>query len=330
MRRNLLLGITLACLLPSLICTAEAGPIRDALRGKRDGGPSSGSPIGSSEAPRLVEMTYQGTTRSYSIYVPAHLPVRGKHAAVFVFHGGGGNAEHAISASQMVKAADSNDFIAVFPNSGESQWNDGRVKADQSKDDVGFIRAIIEQITRENHVDPARIYTSGISNGGMFSQRLACDAADLFRGYGIVAANMPEDLAPACRPSRPVPLVFFNGVADKIMPFEGGDIKSSPLLGIGGSVLSRDKTAAFWAQQDKCQKTTGNHKLPDTANDDTSVQVESFFNCAGGVHLEFYSIEGGGHNWPGSQQSKRLFTGNVSQDIDATATMIRFFKRYGL
>jgi len=147
----------------------------------------------------------------------------------------------------------------------------------------------------------------------------------------VVAATMPADLALDCVPGRPLPLIFFNGTDDRLMPFEGGEIASLRLLGIGvgGSVLSQSATRDFWASAFGCDTAGAPRALPDIADDGTTVTRQDIGDCRDGADLAFLTITGGGHNWPGSGPGRR-FAGTVSADIDATAEMLAFFARHGL
>jgi poly(3-hydroxybutyrate) depolymerase len=52
-------------------------------------------------------------------------------------------------------------------------------------EDVGFMRAIVEQVSSRGCVDQRRIYATGMSKGGMMSFHLACDASDMFAARGV-------------------------------------------------------------------------------------------------------------------------------------------------
>ena len=48
----------------------------------------------------------------------------------------------------------------------------------QGVDDVGFVNAMIDAVDAAYCVDPKRVYAAGFSNGGMLSNRLACELGD--------------------------------------------------------------------------------------------------------------------------------------------------------
>lgn len=283
--------------------------------------------------PGLTEefITSGGLKRSYYLHVPTALAGKAGVPAVFVFHGGQGTGLDAASSSNMAAAGDAAGFISVFPNA-TSQWNDGRATTATSVDDVAFVRDVIADLARRDGVDPARVFASGVSNGGMFTQRLACDAADAFKAFGVVAAYLPADYQAACHPAHALPITFFNGTTDPIMPWNGGAIATSSGgdLGQGGNVLSHSQTMAFWSQVNACATLTGPSDWPDQYRDGTAVQSEGLSGCTGGVKMDIYIITNGGHTWPGSGAAPSPVTGLTSKEINATNQMVAFFQSYGL
>ncbi|MDP3340272.1 PHB depolymerase family esterase [Frigidibacter sp.] len=333
MRRIFLIATTTLAIAATLGCAAaQDRPIRDAIKERRAARAAAPAAPSSVAGMQLVEMSFQGRPRSYYVYVPRGAQGRGGLSAVMVLHGGQGSGEGIASTTGMTSAADQVGFVALFPNSDGKQWNDGRASTRSNIDDVGFLRAVIADASARFGVDSSRVFASGLSNGGLMTQRLACDAAGSFRAFGVVVANMPADLRASCSPARPVPMMFFNGTADNLMPYAGGEIKSLKALGMGagGEVLSYEQTKAFWAGVDGCGGSTGQVAVPDRAKDGTEVSVEQFRSCSGGAELTFYTVEGGGHTWPGSAGGRSRMSGAVTQDISATSELVRFFGRYGL
>jgi len=206
--------------------------------------------------------------------------------------------------------------------------NDGRITMSSSPDDVVFLRELIAGIAQKSGGDPTRVFIAGISNGGMMALRMACDAADVVTAIGAVAANMPAGLIHHCRPSRPVPVVRFNGTGDRIMPWSGGSIARSKIFDApGGEVVSAMDTFDFWSQIDGC-----GHKTVDTVPA-THVERHTSWDCQAGSQVILYAIARGGHGWPGSTPRtgfERAIAGYVTTEISASVILIQFFHQYGL
>ncbi|QIB35187.1 alpha/beta hydrolase family esterase [Ancylobacter pratisalsi] len=279
--------------------------------------------------PQKGSLMVGGEERTYTLFRPA--AKGGPKPIVMMLHGGGGDGARMVKQTGLARYVDSNDFIAVFPDAGGTQWNDGRETTRSNRDDVAFLLALIRKLVAEAGADPRRVFVAGVSNGGMLAQRLACEAAGSVTAAGVVIANLPSALAASCHPARPVPMVFFISTDDPIMPFAGGDVKAGMLRGAGGKVISGLKTVNFWARVNGCGADTST-PLPDRTDDGTMVVLHSFACPA--ASTQFYEIRGGGHTWPGGAVSDRPFVrrlvGNTSQDIHATELMIQFFHRYGL
>ncbi|MGZ9809216.1 alpha/beta hydrolase family esterase [Pseudoroseicyclus sp. H15] len=327
-RRIAVLSALLALLAGAACSQGQGdGPIREAIRDRLRGGDEAN--VQAESGMQLINISHGGQERSYYASVPPGggngLPV------VMVFHGGEGDPTDAAAASGLGGSGAGRNFVALFPSSGNSQWNDGRNETANGRDDVGFALAVLSDAVSRFGVDPSRAFAAGASNGGLFTERLACEASGTFAAFAVIAATMPADLAERCRPAAPVPMIFFMGTGDRLMPYEGGEIASMPMLGVGvgGTVYSAQQTQDFWARQNSCGSGR-TEQLPDTTNDGTTAEVTRY-DCSGGANLTFVTIEGGGHNWPGATaMAARRLSGTVSQDVDATSRMLGFFQRYGL
>jgi polyhydroxybutyrate depolymerase len=283
-----------------------------------------------------VELVHQGTHRSYLVAVPDGTRGGAPVAAVMVFHGGGGDGQGVARLTGFASAAVRGRFVAVFPNGGRDgsePWNDGRRTTASEKDDVGFVMAIIDRLVAANNVDPRRIFAAGVSNGGMFVQRLACEASGRFAAYAAVIANLPADLEPRCAPSTPVPMLLISATDDAVMPWAGGEIAHRRRLGIGagGLVISTPETAHFWARANGCANEPTRQPLPDRVDDGTTIVRHAYSGCRENAAVTLYEIQGGGHVWPGGAASaSRRIAGARTQELDATAVIVEFFRQYGL
>jgi polyhydroxybutyrate depolymerase len=257
-----------------------------------------------------------GLTRRYFLYVPTSWH-RGRPAPlILVFHGGGGRASGIAPHTGFSRLADREGFVVAYPQGLRGRWNDGRGFAAAAQDDVGFVRALLDTLTRELGIDPRRVYATGISNGAMFAYRLACDLPGTFAAVAPVAGAMPADLADGCAHVEPMSVLAFQGTTDPLMPYAGG--------GLGRRrVLSAEQSIAFWAALSECAVAPVTADEPDRVADGTRVRHTTYIGCREGRSVELYTIEGGGHTWPGGPAAASR-VGRVTRDIDATELIWEF------
>jgi polyhydroxybutyrate depolymerase len=78
-------------------------------------------------------------------------------------------------------------------------------------DDLAFVDAMLDLLSREYAVDASRIYASGFSNGGQMTSRLALERYDRFAAIAAAAGGLA--MAPAPIP-RPMSFVWSVGTLD--------------------------------------------------------------------------------------------------------------------
>jgi polyhydroxybutyrate depolymerase len=279
-------------------------------------GPLSAQSTAPAEQRRTLRV--EGVERSYFLYVPASHRGTGSPALVLVFHGAGGRAQGFARHTGFSAVAEREGFVVVYPQGLERRWNDGRGRG-STHDDVGFVRVLVDTLRRELGVDPRRIYATGISNGAMFSYRLACDLPGVLAAIAPVAGALPVQLAPGCGHTTAVSVVSFQGTAVRLVPYAGG--------GVGrrrGSVLGAERSIAFWGEIDGCAGQPSTTIEPDRVRDGTRVRRLEYADCREGRAVELYTIEGGGHTWPGGP-GVGLIVGRVSRELDATQLIWAFF-----
>jgi polyhydroxybutyrate depolymerase len=270
-------------------------------------------------------ITVAGVTRSYLLHVPISYNASTATPAVVLLHGGNGSATTIGNVTSTNGGfnglADAKGFIAVYPDAVGGNWDDGRESIPNKTNDVAFIAAALDAIAFDYHVNTSKVYVAGISNGGMMSQRLACELPSRFAAVAVVAANMPTALASVCNPGQAIPITFLLGDADPLMPFTGGVVRGA----IGGNVLSAAASVDFWASRNGA-RFSASQALPnsDTA-DGTTTQLDTFKAAARGDVL-FYKVAGGGHTWPGgTQYASAVLIGAVARDFSANDAIWAFF-----
>lgn len=271
---------------------------------------------------RQEHLNVGGVDRTYFLHIPESVAKSGSLPLVLVFHGGGGHASTMPNFTHFDTIADCERFLVAYPESFNKSWNDTRGLS--PADDVGFIRALIAELQRSHHVDPKRIYAAGISNGGFFSNRLACDLTDKLAAIASVAATMPETLVPVCKPSAPISVMYIHGTKDPLVHIDGG-----PVLRDRGVAISLAQAQEFWREWDGTSSAAAVENRPDQAHDGTSVHREAYGGGKQGTEVVVYTIEGGGHTWPGGPQYLPVFlVGKASHNLDATEAIWGFFKKH--
>ncbi len=280
-----------------------------------------------------------GRERTFRLYVP---PTHSGARPVPLFialHGGGGTgaAMERLAATGLNRIAARDGFIVVYPDGVERHWNDGRGVTDyrahrENIDDVGFIATLIDHLAQTHGVDRGRVYAAGISNGGLFSQRLARELAPRIAAIGVVAISMSDKIALMRAPARPVPVVLVPGTDDPLVPWAGGDLGFAGSRRKVGTVLSVAETVAAWASLNRCSPPPAVTWEPDRSpQDGTRVRREAYGPCGDGSEVVLYAVEGGGHTWPGGWQylPERL-VGRTSRDIDANEILWGFFRKHAI
>jgi len=286
-------------------------------------------------------ITHDGYRRTYWIYDPRsgkEAAFTGKRSLILALHGGGGKAEEFDnifgSATSMRELAKREDALIVYPQGYERQWNDGRavshIPAQKLQiDDIGFLSALIDLMIAKRDADPLRVYATGISNGGFMSNRVACELSDKVAAVGIVTAGMPVKLAAYCKPTEPVAVLIMNGTEDPLCPFNGGNVGSKRRP--RGEMMSALDSFQFWLQRAGYQEAAPRMRLvalPDTDKTDGTQVFKQSFAGKNGQEIMLYTVENGGHTWPGGRQYlPKFLIGKVSRDIDGTNEIWDFFSR---
>ncbi len=276
----------------------------------------------------LRKLQVDGRERSYFIHLPPGYDASKPAPVVLAFHGAGTNAPIMALSSGLSSKADEAGFIAVYPNgTGEGDlllvWNAGGYRGPNARnrpDDVAFVAALLDDLETVVDVDPKRVYATGMSNGGMMCYRLAADLSDRIAAVAPVSGTMAVD---KCRPKRPVAVIHFHGTADKLVPFEGASERTAKFL----SFKSVEETIRIWAKLNGCSPEAAVTQLPDTADDGCTVKKAVYGPGKEGTVVTLYTIEGGGHTWPGRQWPVP-WLGKTTRDISTNDLIWEFFREH--
>ena len=297
-RQSLLAGAVAMCLAPAATFATAAQPLERHVR------------VGALE-------------RSYLVDLPPAYDGKRALPAVLVFHGGGGAAASARAQTRMSEKGSAEGFIAVYPQgSGVLStrlltWNAETCCSyamQHRVDEAAFVAALLDDLEAAFAIDRARVYATGISNGGMMAYLAACTLADRFTAIAVVSGELTLS---DCRLARPVSVLVIHGSADQNLPYDGG---------VGAKALARHPARSvrfavdFWRARDGCAAVSDNRR-------DGSVARERYGPCSADSAVELVTIEGGGHSWPGGARLAR-FLDAPSTALDATDEIWAFFTRH--
>lgn len=255
--------------------------------------------------------------RTFILYVPEIYDEAVAVPLVFNFHGYTSDAEEQMNYGDFRTIADTAGFILVHPmgtldEDGQPYWN-----ADWggAADDIGFTEALIDSLSMDYNINPERIYSTGMSNGGFMSYTLACYLSDRFAAVASVTGTMVNGQPANCDIDAPLPILEIHGTADFIVPYNGN----------GSWMLPVEDVLDFWIGINDCSAEPIVTDLPDTdPNDGSTVTHMIWPDGTWGADIEHYKVNGGGHTWPGAESP----FGFTNQDINASEIIWQFFAKY--
>ncbi|MBX7182476.1 MAG: T9SS type A sorting domain-containing protein [Bacteroidia bacterium] len=261
---------------------------------------------------------FGGLMRNYRVYVPAIYSNTSAVPLVLNLHGYTSNAFQQEFYTNFKTIADTANFILVHPNgtfdlNGDQYWNNFDVS---NVDDVGFLSALIDSLSNQFAIDPNRIYSTGMSNGGFMSYDLACFLNNRIAAIASVTGAMIFSHIASCNPSHPTPVMQIHGTADPTVSYTGS-----------ASFAPIEDLVDYWVNFNNCDTPAIFTALPDISTAD-GCTAEHYVYSGGNnnASVEFYKINGGGHTWPGSP----ITIGVTNQDFSATKEIWRFFRQYRL
>jgi polyhydroxybutyrate depolymerase len=168
-------------------------------------------------------------------------------------------------------------------------------------DDVGYITAIIDDMSARFNVDAHRVYLVGHSNGAFLAYRYACEHPTRIAAIAGLAGAMLADASP-CSPSARVAILHIHGDADARISYSGGTIRGIPYLGDSGGTLpgvpylGAVDSVARWAGINGCGPFEPTEAVLDleSSRPGAETSVSRHNACAGGA-AELWTIHGAGH-----------------------------------
>ena len=266
------------------------------------------------------------TSRTFQIHVPPKRLTRNSLPAawplVIVLHGSGAVGGDIEQATAMDSIADANLFVVAYPDGSRgnfgvfpSDWNAGTCCGGANRDnvdDIAFLKAMIADMSKKLTLDAHRIYVAGFSAGARMAFHVGCQMGTTVAAIAVISGSLVDD---NCKPTVGVPLIAVHGNADGEVDYNES-APASPRL-VPPLANSATPAVQFWTALSKC--TGGKATRPSV-----HVSLLTFTVCTNS-EVQFYSIDGGTHGWPGG----RVEPGSLPpmSELKTSALVWQFFNR---
>jgi len=226
-----------------------------------------------------LQIEVGGRTRVFDLVVPDNYDNSGPVPLVVNFHGFTLERVAYEGITLYGRKGAAEGFAVATPDGVDRSWNGGSACCGNASagliDDVGFARAMVEEIGRGLWYDPGKVYAVGFSNGSFLAHRLGCEASDVFTAVATAAGGLSlPDVLPGCAPGRGVPVVTYFGTRDTTYATLG------------------DTTHRRWLEVNAC--TDSGHE----SYRNGGAVCTTYSACRDGAELTRCIIDGMDHCWP--------------------------------
>lgn len=149
----------------------------------------------------------RGTEMSYGLFVPPTYDPAKAYPLVVCLHGAGFTGDSYLErwAERLGDA-----YILACPSISMGAW--------WSRYGEELVLATMRAVQSRYHIDPDRIYLTGMSNGGIGAWIIGMHHAPRFAAVAPMASGIDDVLFPFLRNLRQTPLYVIHGAKDQIMP----------------------------------------------------------------------------------------------------------------
>jgi polyhydroxybutyrate depolymerase len=256
----------------------------------------------------IYSLDHDGARRLFAIYAPRSLPQDQAAPLIVALHGRYSSAKAMHAMAGLAAVADAHGAVLVYPQALGGFWNDGGHeligRSETPTDDVGFIEALVEELSRARAIDRSRIYIVGYDNGALLGHRLACQSNLRPAGFVAVGALMWSFAPQTC---AAVPTLIVHGRRDPVYEINGGPASEQANAPTRFGVA---ETIAYWRGINGCGG---------SAEATARGGSVSYRSCTG-APFAYVGVDRGGREWFGGEDGQRLNRFGVS----ATALVEQF------
>lgn len=259
---------------------------------------------------KTLELKSSKRDRQYIINVPRGAQTYNKNSQanaknpkplplIFAFHG------YREQATQMARYTGlaGKKAIVVYPQGIGNAWEGAPYAQVKRGEDVRFVRDVLDAVSSTYQVDANRIYATGMSNGGGFVGKLACEMPEEFAAFAAVSAAYYSGTWRSCAekgadPKKPEGIRFKRGKTTPYLDIHG---RKDQTIHYGGGERYKDEyLGAFefsqlYASRARCVGAPIATRVTD------AVQRVQWPNCGQHMEVMHLAIGDAGHTWMGER-----------------------------
>ena len=225
----------------------------------------------------------------------------------------------------------------VFPDGWKGVWHAARPPDDEPNlDDVLFLSMLSAHLETIGAAQAWPVFLAGVAHGARFAEHVARHGLLPVTGLFLVSGTTLD----ISRRAVPVPrlraaVTCVQGTGDPTFPYQGGPLTRR---GLSGALLRRrlarhgelpgeavvagaEETCTDWAAGNGIMTRPALAELPPTPGDLTVTRKT--WSAPGCRPVTLYSVDGGGHGWPGGPQfMPARFIGTIARHLDTTGILL--------
>ncbi|HSQ51950.1 MAG TPA: hypothetical protein VLL94_11860 [Nitrospiraceae bacterium] len=171
----------------------------------------------------------QGEAYDLAISVPLTYQTAKSYGLVICLHGAGFTGQAYLERWQ---ARLGEDYVLACPTNPMGAWF--------TRDAEELVLETIRSVQRRYHIDPDRIFLTGMSNGGIGAWVIGMHDAPLFAGIAPMAGGLDNVLMPFLANLRSTPIYIIHGAKDQVMPVELSRTITKELTRLGYPFVYRE------------------------------------------------------------------------------------------
>ena len=189
------------------------------------------------------EVNVRGHAYDLAIFVPSTYQPTKSYGLVVCLHGAGFTGEAYLDRWQTRLGE---HYVLACPTVPMGAWF--------TRDAEELVLATIHSVQRRYHIDPDRIFLTGMSNGGIGTWVIGMHDAPLFAGIVPMAGGLDGVLMPFLSNLRTTPIYIIHGAKDRVMPVELSRAITHELTKLGYAFVYRE--------HDREHPVAGGHYFP--------------------------------------------------------------------